>query len=162
MKRMFDKEEIVEIAKEEGGSITVDSELSPTSENPVQNKVIYEALEDAGSKLYAHYLSGQVSISTATVYIKAILITNKPDAYTKQTLAQLLYNSASNFGSLPVYVQINSGTLSYIITDFRLTPVFSGADVYLGWNEIAYANDTFTHAQKTAIINNFMDSVVEL
>ena len=45
MKRMFDKEEIVEIAKEEGGSITVDSELSSTSENPVQNKVITEALK---------------------------------------------------------------------------------------------------------------------
>ena len=42
MKRMFDKEEIVEIAKE--GSVTVDSELSSTSENPVQNKVITEAL----------------------------------------------------------------------------------------------------------------------
>lgn len=54
MKRMFDKEEIVEIAKEEGGSITVDSELSPTSENPVQNKVIYEALN--GKKLYLHQI----------------------------------------------------------------------------------------------------------
>ena len=51
MKRMFDKEEIVEIAKEEGGSITVDSELSPTSENPVQNKVIYEALADKQDSL---------------------------------------------------------------------------------------------------------------
>ena len=29
-----------------GGSITVDSELSPTSENPVQNKTLYAVIGD--------------------------------------------------------------------------------------------------------------------
>ena len=29
----------------------IDSALSPTSENPVQNKVVYEAIQNAGSKI---------------------------------------------------------------------------------------------------------------
>ena len=36
-----------------GGSITVDSTLSPTSTNPVQNKVIYSALQGKQNKLTA-------------------------------------------------------------------------------------------------------------
>lgn len=34
-----------------GGNITVDSELSPSSENPVQNKVITQALNDVGDNI---------------------------------------------------------------------------------------------------------------
>lgn len=37
----------------QGGSVIVDDELSPTSENPVQNKVIYEAIGDVESVLAA-------------------------------------------------------------------------------------------------------------
>lgn len=161
MKRMFDKEEIVEIAKEEGGSITVDSELSSTSENPVQNKVITEALN--GTKLYKHYLQGQVSISTATVYIRGLLITNKSDAYTTQTLGSFLQESAGVYATLLVSAyQINSGSISYIITDFEIVPVFSGTNCYIQWTEIKYENSSFVHSKKNSMISNFIDNVVEL
>ncbi|MBR2557473.1 MAG: hypothetical protein IKE95_03740 [Methanobrevibacter sp.] len=51
MKRMFDKEEIVDLIQEESPKIEVDSELSETSENPVENKVIFEALADKQDSL---------------------------------------------------------------------------------------------------------------
>lgn len=78
MKRMFDKEEIVEIAKEEGGSITVDSELSSTSENPVQNKVIYEK-----TNMYFHLVQ-------VKGHGHAIIINNSNVAFTKTSLAKYL------------------------------------------------------------------------
>lgn len=42
-----------QIASLGGGSITVDSALSSTSENPVQNKVIYAAIGDIETLLAA-------------------------------------------------------------------------------------------------------------
>lgn len=52
MKRMYSKEELVELLiKQEGSSVTVDSELSDSSENPVQNKVIKDALDDKQDSL---------------------------------------------------------------------------------------------------------------
>ena len=42
-----------QIASLGGGSVTVDSALSSTSENPVQNKVIYSAIGDIETLLAA-------------------------------------------------------------------------------------------------------------
>lgn len=42
-----------QIASLGGGSVTVDSALSSTSENPVQNKVIYTAIGDIETLLAA-------------------------------------------------------------------------------------------------------------
>lgn len=44
MKQMWDKKKLEEMIQAESPQITVDSALSDTSENPVQNKVIYTAL----------------------------------------------------------------------------------------------------------------------
>lgn len=54
-----------------GGSVTVDAELSASSENPVQNKAIVEALEN---KANASALSGKVSISQGTANAGKFLI----------------------------------------------------------------------------------------
>ena len=89
MKRMFDKEEIVEIAKEEGGSITVDSELSPTSENPVQNKVIYEALQSGGK--YLHHIF--FTASNAEGKYDFFILNESSEAFTEDTLYDYLYDA---------------------------------------------------------------------
>ena len=47
-----------------GGSTTVDSELSPTSENPVQNKVVTQALSEKAN-LAGCTFSGQVNMLTS-------------------------------------------------------------------------------------------------
>ena len=99
MKRMFDKEEIVEIAKEEGGSVTVDSELSPTSENPVQNKVIYEALN--GKKLYQHNITLVVSSNAQEGYMS--IISSKNTEYTASEVAKILYDNGFTNGTTKAY-----------------------------------------------------------
>ena len=129
MKRMFDKEEIVEIAKEEGGSITVDSELSPTSENPVQNKVIYEALADkqdvlpdttgqtdkflkvgseglewaeaGGGGKYLHHISllGHSNDSNFNSLISLDIINDSAEKFTSNTLRTYLRTNGYNSSS---------------------------------------------------------------
>ena len=44
-----------------GGSVTIDSALSSTSENPVQNKVIYNAIGDVESILSTLNIGGGAS-----------------------------------------------------------------------------------------------------
>ena len=46
MKRMYANEELVKLIQENAPETEVDDALSNTSENPVQNKVIYGALEE--------------------------------------------------------------------------------------------------------------------
>ena len=55
-----------------GGSVTVDSTMSPTSTNPVQNKVIYTALQNKQDKInYETWTFTTVSGTTVTkkVYV---------------------------------------------------------------------------------------------
>lgn len=121
MKRMFDKEEIVEIAKEEGGSVTVDSELSPTSENPVQNKVIYEALENVGGKVYAHYITLKSYLGSA-VYGSIVIISNS-STITKDDVAKLLYSKG--------YTSKNRGFKLYSgYNEIKITGNSSGLENY--------------------------------
>lgn len=54
-----------------GGSVTVDAALSETSENPVQNKAIAEALEN---KADASALNGKVSVAQGTANAGKFLI----------------------------------------------------------------------------------------
>lgn len=125
MKRMFDKKEIVDIIQEESPKIEVDSELSETSENPVQNKVIYEALGDkqdalpdttgqtdkflkvgadglewgeagGGEKKYLHVYSF-IFISGTKTYI--YIVTNKDSALTKEEIRVALVNAGYNSSS---------------------------------------------------------------
>lgn len=54
-----------------GGSVTVDAELSTSSENPVQNKAIAEALEN---KANSSALNGKVSVAQGTANAGKFLI----------------------------------------------------------------------------------------
>lgn len=54
-----------------GGSVTVDEALSETSENPVQNKAIFAALEN---KADASALTGKVSVKQGTANAGKFLI----------------------------------------------------------------------------------------
>lgn len=103
MKRMFDKEEIVEIAKEEGGSVVVDSELSPTSENPVQNKVIYEALQN-GSGKYLHIINC-LQTSRDGFDFRIYLVTDSNSFFSKASLNRYLID---NFSSNPIMIELIS------------------------------------------------------
>lgn len=50
-----------------GGSVTVDSQLSPTSRNPVQNRVIFNALEGkAGNSVATQSANGLMSFTDKT------------------------------------------------------------------------------------------------
>lgn len=124
MKRMYSKEELVSLIQQESSSVTVDSELSDSSENPVQNKVIKDALDDKQDSLptvvndkYLHTNAdtGALEWSGADVklYLHQMRLTNdyaflfvlskSSEAFTTQTLHDWLYEKGyRNFdGSFP-------------------------------------------------------------
>ena len=114
MKRMFDKEEIVDLIQEESPKIEVDSELSETSENPVQNKVITEALgevlpdttgqtdkylkvgsdglewAEAGVKLYIHNITFSDMAQNNYNYIRMSYISKTSSQFTAVTFVNEL------------------------------------------------------------------------
>lgn len=98
MKRMFDKEEIVDIIQEESPKSEVDSELSETSENPVQNKVITEALGNI--KLYAHYIYLSKIIQSGTEYVNAecLVLTDSETVFNNNSFAKYLHDKEFSSG----------------------------------------------------------------
>lgn len=164
MKRMFDKEEIVEIAKEEGGSITVDSELSPTSKNPVQNKVIFNALENVGGKVYAHYITLRSYIGNE-VYGSIVIISNSP-TMTKNDVAKFLnskgYTSKDNgFKLYSGYneIQIKAGASNALENSF-IGRIWAPSETNLKC-ELIHPYYTFTindNAVKITYTNNTLNS----
>ena len=120
MKRMFDKEEIVDLIQEESPKIEVDSELSETSENPVQNKVITEALgevlpdttgqtdkflkvgsdglewAEAGGKLYIHNITFSSLSENNYNYIKMSYISKTSSQFTAVTFVNELNTKGVN------------------------------------------------------------------
>lgn len=117
MKQMWDKKVLVEVIHKESPKVEVDSELSETSENPVQNKVITEALgevlpdttgqtdkylkvgsdglewADGGGKLYVHNI---FAIDTHYFSVNVQIISNSDTPFTKQTLVEYLYDKGYN------------------------------------------------------------------
>ena len=75
-----------------GSSITVDSAISSTSENPVQNKVIYTAL--SGKQDVSNLVTSISSSSTDTQYPSAKCIYDNFEAYTANEV-QTIWNGVS-------------------------------------------------------------------
>lgn len=116
MKQMWDKKKLEEMIEEGGSSVTVDSELSDTSENPVQNKVITEAIlgglpdptghDDefltvnsgvlswrGGGKKYLHFI--RVYPNSYQLPISLIIVNESNTLFDYTGLASYLYNNGN-------------------------------------------------------------------
>ena len=69
-------EETFDLPAGGGGSVTVDDELSSTSENPVQNKVIYSALENKSVK-YIELTANVAQNATSASFTDAAITSTK-------------------------------------------------------------------------------------
>ena len=96
----------------EGG--TIDSELSTDSENPVQNKVITNALNEKASKTEL----SNVSTSKA----------NKTDVYTKQEIDDKFTNAQSQINQVSTDTAANNAEIQTLKTDKQDTLV-SGTNI---------------------------------
>ena len=96
----------------EGG--TIDSELSTDSQNPVQNKVITNALNDKASKTEL----SNVSTSKA----------NKADVYTKQEIDDKFTNAQSQINQVSTDTAANNAEIQTLKTDKQDTLV-SGTNI---------------------------------
>ena len=97
-----------------GGTITVDSELSTDSENPVQNKVITNALNDKASKTEL----SNVSTSKA----------DKADVYTKQEVDTKFTNAQTQINQISTDTAANNAEIQTLKTDKQDTLV-SGTNI---------------------------------
>lgn len=97
-----------------GGTITVDSELSTDSENPVQNKVITNALNEKASKTEL----SNVSTSKA----------NKADVYTKQEVDDKFTNAQNQINQLSTDTSAINTEVQTLKTDKQDTLV-SGTNI---------------------------------
>ena len=95
----------------------VDSALSPTSENPVQNKVVYEAIQNAGSK---------ITVDNALSPISENPVQNK-------VVTQTINTSNQNINILKSKVQaIEDGLNPDISADFLTSDGFGNLRYYNG------------------------------
>lgn len=97
-----------------GETITVDTELSETSENPVQNKIITAALNDKASKTEL----SNVSTSKA----------NKADVYTKQEVDDKFTNAQSQIDQISIDTSAINTEVQTLKTDKQDTLV-SGTNI---------------------------------
>ena len=158
---MWDKKVLVEVIHKESPKVEVDSELSETSENPVQNKVIYEALQGAGgTKKYIHYIHGY---KNGSVEIGCTLITDSSTPLSTPTLlGNYLYSKGlmSNSNNAPasgLYIE-NNVIKGYVVG------IFGGVLGTVGVIT-AFADGSSTSLMSVKNIsswNTFYDTVVEL
>lgn len=95
----------------------VDNALSPTSENPVQNKVLYAAIQNAGSK----------------VTVDNILDTTSENPVQNKVIARELINTSRDFNILSARVTaIENGTNPDISADFLTEGGFGNLRYYNG------------------------------
>lgn len=97
-----------------GGTITVDTELSETSENPVQNKVITNALNDKASKTELSNVSADKA--------------NKADVYTKQEVDNKFTNTQSQIDQISIDTSATNAQVQTLKTDKQDTLV-SGTNI---------------------------------
>ena len=120
MKRMFDKEEIVDIIQEESPKVEVDSELSETSENPVQNKVIYEALQNVGSGKYLHILHFSILHNNIKDYLSDIIVNENASLTLDDYKAYLATFTSSNYRRVESCKIPNAGSGSNKIEEYEV------------------------------------------
>lgn len=129
-------------AKESDTKITIDSELSLTSENPVQNKVITEALENAGKKLYQHFIDAtlyvRISGETIFYYIGFSFIDENSSPYIKQTFAKILYDGGYTsrdkkclFGMFRDYSVVTPSTSNIYVLRVSFNGFFASSETTL-------------------------------
>ena len=106
------------------GGITVDDELSTTSENPVQNKVITGALEDKQDKLTAG---------------NNIVIEEVEGGLNTQTVDSYDWNSIINDGQYKVYAYTIESTYPYSTTCYET--ISSDGNT---WSSVVTKTDGFT------------------
>lgn len=82
-----------------GSDVTVDSELSSTSENPVQNKVITEVLGGKADKSEIPDVSGYLPLTGGTVSDKIIISGSNPHLGLRDTSGSEAYLQTYNDGS---------------------------------------------------------------
>lgn len=97
-----------------GGTITVDTELSETSENPVQNKVITNALNDKASKTELSNVSADKA--------------NKADVYTKGEIDDKFTNTQSQIDQISIDTSATNAQVQTLKTDKQDTLV-SGTNI---------------------------------
>ena len=97
-----------------GGTITVDSELSTDSENPVQNKVITNALNEKASKTELSNVSADKA--------------NKADVYTKQEIDNKFTNTQNQINQLSTDTSAINAEVQTLKTDKQDTLV-SGTNI---------------------------------
>ena len=101
---LLTKKEIEDIVANSSGGVEVDSELSTESENPVQNKVITEALD------------GKVTQSTNNTGLQVYIRDNGVEK-TRPLMAGALTNNNGNLsGYIPVYRRLVEGGSSELTT----------------------------------------------
>lgn len=100
-----------------GGDITVDSELSASSENPVQNKVIYEALNNT---VFLSRDNGGYIVTDAVNPNDFMVQSNTRNGFTTLTLSGRIANSVSS-GRETRIVNIPDSTIEIIGRTYLFT-----------------------------------------
>ena len=171
MKRMYANEELVKLIQENAPEVEVDDALSNTSENPVQNKVIYGALEDkqdalpdttgetgkflkvgsdglewdeAGGNAYQHIISfnGSKSGVVIELTVKFDLINSNATPFTNSSLASYLYDKGYTSSSNGLKANFN-GTFYSPTTSTNYFGYYTVSNIYSsnGSTLSAYSDD---------------------
>ncbi len=114
----------------DGVTIPIDSALSPTSTNPVQNKVIYETLEDYQAKIdSSHKLSADLVDDTSTTN-KFVTASEKSQITTNQNAITGIKDGTNidSFSEVETALSGKQATLTFDATptESSTNPVTSG------------------------------------
>ncbi len=133
-----------------GSSVTVDNELSDTSENPVQNKIINTALAGKASSSHTHNYAS--SSSAGGVANSAVKLNTKPYSITIAT-SDWATNSSGGYMATKTVAGIK--TADNYIADVLLSSDQSAAKLQLeAWSYICDGNIVVT-ADNTVVFYAF-------
>lgn len=142
--------------------VIVDSELSSTSENPVQNKVITSALDETTKELENYWsLVGEIIINENTDLNTLTTVGNY--CCRANVTAPTLVNKPSDLvDAFVMKVYQTYGTANYVTQEIialskRYSRVFSIPGS--AWTPWILINDIMTQYAKTSVVNNKLDKV---
>jgi microcystin-dependent protein len=133
---------------ESGGSITVDSELSETSENPVQNKIVTKALKDV---IDAIYPVGSIYMSVANTN-PSILFGGTWQTWGSGKVPVGVDTNDDSFSA----VEKTGGTKTHTLTEKEMpshTHTFTGSEVTSGTQSADHTH-SFAHTHGISKITN--------